>query len=304
MPASAHRSAASERTRLLAATPPDDHQGLDLLLVTGAQRLGDHRVGHALLERRGDVRGADAGVAGRGHVAGHRALEAGEGEAQRRVALPHERAREPDGARVALARGPVDRGTAGVRQPEQPGHLVEGLARGVVEGVGEVHDRRAHQVAHREQAGVAAAHDERDAAVGQRAVHEGVGRGVAGQVVHAVERDVRARARRPWRRRRRRAARSPGPGPAVTATAPTSCQASPASSIAACIVGTIACTCARAAISGTTPPNRTCSSMLEASASPSSTPSRTRPTPVSSHEVSMPRTTVTGVILPTATLGP
>src|SRR6476469_1375727 len=56
--------------------------------------------------------------------------------------------------------------------------------------------------------------------------------------------------------------------------------------------------CARAAISGTTPPKRACSSMLDASASPSSTPSSTKPTPVSSQDVSIPITIVTGSIVP------
>ena len=115
----------------------------------------------------------------------------------------------------------------------------------------------------------------------------------AGEVVDAVERHAE-RERRRLRRGDADVERGGrGPGPAVTATAPTWCHSRPASSSAARIVGTIACTWARAAISGTTPPKRACSSMLEARASPSSTPSRTKPTPVSSHDVSMPITIVT-----------
>src|SRR5687767_14183728 len=64
----------------------------------------------------------------------------------------------------------------------------------------------------------------------------------------------------------------------------------PAVSHARSIVGTIASRWARLATSGTTPPNRACSSTLLATASASRVWPRTMPTPVSSHDVSMPRT--------------
>src|SRR4051812_27834727 len=79
------------------------------------------------------------------------------------------------------------------------------------------------------------------------------------------------------------------PGPEVTAIASTSSTVAPASASARWTVGTIASRCAREAISGTTPPNRSCSSTEVASASASSVCPRTSPTPVSSHEVSNPR---------------
>src|SRR3954452_8608164 len=79
------------------------------------------------------------------------------------------------------------------------------------------------------------------------------------------------------------------PGPLVTATASTSAGLIPAVSQARRIVGTIASRCARLATSGTTPPNRACSSTLDAIASASSVCPRTIPTPVSSHDVSIPR---------------
>src|SRR4051794_37481495 len=63
----------------------------------------------------------------------------------------------------------------------------------------------------------------------------------------------------------------------------------PALSHARLTVGVIASRCAREATSGTTPPNRACSSTLEAIASASSVRPRTMPTPVSSQEVSIPR---------------
>src|SRR3954471_11716750 len=80
------------------------------------------------------------------------------------------------------------------------------------------------------------------------------------------------------------------PGPEVTATASTSSIVAPASVRARCTVGTMASRCAREAISGTTPPKRSCSAMEVASASASRVCPRTSPTPVSSQEVSKPRT--------------
>ena len=81
------------------------------------------------------------------------------------------------------------------------------------------------------------------------------------------------------------------PGPAVTAIASTSSSLSCAVSKAARSVGTIASTWAREAISGITPPKRTCSSTEDATALASSVVPRTMPTPVSSQLVSIPRTT-------------
>src|SRR5690349_11537926 len=69
-----------------------------------------------------------------------------------------------------------------------------------------------------------------------------------------------------------------------------SARVTPASSSARCMVGTIASRWARLATSGTTPPNRACWSTLDASASASRVWPRTMPTPVSSQEVSIPRT--------------
>src|SRR4051812_46617931 len=81
-----------------------------------------------------------------------------------------------------------------------------------------------------------------------------------------------------------------GPGPEVTATASTSSTVAPASASARCTVGTMASRCAREAISGTTPPKRSCSAIDVASASASSVCPRTSPTPVSSQDVSNPST--------------
>ena len=80
------------------------------------------------------------------------------------------------------------------------------------------------------------------------------------------------------------------PGPEVTAMASTSSSVTPASARASRSVGTKASRCAREAISGMTPPNRTCSSMEEDTVLVSRCVPRTIPTPVSSQEDSMPRT--------------
>src|SRR5688572_4227547 len=80
------------------------------------------------------------------------------------------------------------------------------------------------------------------------------------------------------------------PGPLVTATASMSLRATPAVSAARSMVGTIASRWARLATSGTTPPKRACSSTLLATVSARRVCPRTMPTPVSSQEVSIPRT--------------
>ena len=56
------------------------------------------------------------------------------------------------------------------------------------------------------------------------------------------------------------------------------------------MAGKIASTCARAATSGTTPPNLACSATLDAISFANSFRPRTIPTPVSSHDDSIPKT--------------
>src|SRR6478735_1259861 len=86
------------------------------------------------------------------------------------------------------------------------------------------------------------------------------------------------------------------PGPLVTATASMSFSAMPAVSTARSIVGTIASRWARLATSGTTPPKRAWSSTLLATVSARRVWPRTMPTPVSSQEVSIPRTSGSSVM--------
>ena len=197
--------------------------------------------------------------------------------------------REVDRHRAALARHAVDVRSAGERQPEHAGDLVERLTGGVVDGAAE----RAHvvgDVRHQQQAGVATGHQQSPswARRAGRARRRPPRRGRPG--------GSRRTAGRRARRQSAFAAATPTsraparPGPAVTAIASRSASRTPASRQARSIVGTIASRWARLATSGTTPPNRACSSTLLATASTSSCSPRTIPTPVSSQEVSMPST--------------
>ena len=62
---------------------------------------------------------------------------------------------------IAAGRRPVDLRPAGIRQPEQPGDLVEGLPRGVVDGLAEQLDV-VGEVADEQQGGVTAGDEQGD----------------------------------------------------------------------------------------------------------------------------------------------
>ena len=111
-------------------------------------------------------------------------------------------------------------GPPGYGRPKQAAHLVEGLARGVVEGVAQLGDAGG-DVLDEQQRRVAAADDERHGAVGELAVHELVDHGVADHVVDAVERPVE-RERQRLRRGDAHRERAHEPGPDATAIASTS----------------------------------------------------------------------------------
>ena len=120
-------------------------------------------------------------------------------------------AREVDRHRAALARHAVHVRSAGERQPEHAGDLVERLTGGVVDGAAE----RAHvvgDVGDQQQDGVAAARPASPRGLRQRAVLElcRPRRGPPGGSRRTAA--CRARRRAPWPRRHRRAGRRPGPG--------------------------------------------------------------------------------------------
>src|SRR5207247_837140 len=68
--------------------------------------------------------------------------------------------RKPDRLGVALAREPVDRGTAGIFEPEEPSNLVERFSRRVVDGLTE--HTVTPVVLHRDQERVTTGDDEGD----------------------------------------------------------------------------------------------------------------------------------------------
>ena len=159
--------------------------------------------------------------------------------------------------------------TAGERQPEQPRHLVERLARRVVDGAP---SERTSSVTSGTSSRTECPPDTSSAIVGSGSgpcssdVHRDVGR----EVVHAVQRHAerdRERLRRGDADQQRAGeAGAGGHGDRVEVGEP---RRRPRGS-ARSIVGTIASRCARLATSGTTPPKRACSSTLLATASASS----------------------------------
>jgi hypothetical protein len=150
-PAAAHRSSAGARTRELAATPPTTTRVSTPCAVQGGDRLTGQHIGDRLLKRGGAV-GHRQGLSSVPlRPTGRGGLQPGEREGVRIITRPGERPGEGDRAGVALARRPVDGRPAGVRQPEDPRDLVEALARRVVEGVAEVRDRIAGQIADEQQ---------------------------------------------------------------------------------------------------------------------------------------------------------
>ena len=106
------------------------------------------------------------------------------------MALPvlggRQSAGEADSLAVPLLGEPVHVRPAGVGQTEQTADLVEGLARGVVEGAAQLDDVGG-DVPDAQKIGVAAGDDEPDEALGQGAVHQLIDRQVPDDVVDAVD---------------------------------------------------------------------------------------------------------------------
>ena len=106
------------------------------------------------------------------------------------MALPvlggRQSAGEADRLAVPLLGEPVHVRPAGVGQTEQTADLVEGLARGVVEGAAQLDDVGG-DVPDAQKIGVAAGDDEPDEALGQGAVHQLIDRQVPDDVVDAVD---------------------------------------------------------------------------------------------------------------------
>ena len=117
--------------------------------------LVDEHVDDGLLEAGGHVLGGHVGVGP--HVVDDRRLEPAEAEVQPVV---EHRPGEGDGGRVAVDGSSVDGRPARVAEAEEPRHLVEGLAGGIVDGLAE--QPVPAVVDHLDQHRVAAGHEERD----------------------------------------------------------------------------------------------------------------------------------------------
>ena len=145
------------------------------------------------------------------------------------------RDRERERLRISLAREAVERRAARVAEPEQPGALVEGLARGVVE-------RRAdHAVAraarHVEQQRVPAAREQREERRLERLGLEVERRDVRVQVVDRDERQARSDQASAFAAETPTSSAPISPGPRVTATASTSASVASASASASATTG-------------------------------------------------------------------
>ena len=96
------------------------------------------------------------------HVARDRGLEPGKAERVRLVGRPGHPAGKQDRVPVTGTRQIVEHLAAWVAQPQQPGHFVVGLPRGVVDGAAQFDDRLAERP-HVQQVSVAAGHQQRHA---------------------------------------------------------------------------------------------------------------------------------------------
>ena len=100
-----------------------------------------------------------------------------------------ERARKPDGLRVAAFCSPIDLRPARVVESENASHLVEGLAGGVVDGLAEQFDI-VNQVANQQQGCVPTANQQRDGRGLNLPALEHVNANVPNQVVDGIDRLV------------------------------------------------------------------------------------------------------------------
>ncbi len=193
IPAASQRCWASARSRELAATPPPS-SSVSIPRSRAARTAFAVSTSTTASWKDAATSATGTGVPARCSASTCRATAVFSPEKEKSNAASRGPVRPRGNAtarRVAVAGHPVDVRAARERQPEQPGHLVERLAGGVVDGGAERGDR-AGQVGHVEQAGVAAGHQQGQARR-QRAVLQGVHRDVRGQVVHPVQRHLPGR---------------------------------------------------------------------------------------------------------------
>ena len=294
-PAPSARSSASARSREFAATPPPISRSLDALVGGGVERLAGQHVADRLLERRRDVRDRHrlAGPLAGLDPARDGGLEPGEREVEAvplQVARGGQPAREVDrtrGRRSRAARsmcGPPGNGSPSSRATlsnASPAASSMVAPSGSTPPVTSSTSSRLR---------VPAADQQRHARLGQRAVLELVDGDVRGEVVDAVDRLAQPDAPAPWPRPRRRAAPRPGPGrwsPRSRRRRAAGCRRSrrPARSSAPSPRGAPGWRPRARRRRTARAPRRCWRPRRRAASCP-----RTMPTPVSSQEVSIPRT--------------
>ncbi len=171
----------------------DRHRG-DLVLGGGRDRLGDEGVDDRLLEGGRQPVDGDRlpAVTVARDLAQHGGLQARKREVVAALRPGSRKARR----RAGPGGGGADRRTPRIRQSQQPSHLVEGLARRVVDGLAE--QCIAPVVAHQDELGMSAADHEaeqrerrlRGEWLGGGGIGQPVGIDVALDVVHANQRQV------------------------------------------------------------------------------------------------------------------
>ena len=288
-PSASHTSRNCSRSNEFAATPPPRHRPFAPTSAAARRALRQQHVDDCLLERRGDVGGAHVGV--RADVAHDRGLEPAEREVEALVRASPAGTRSRSDRRSSRAGrspgrpGSRDRGTARpCRTPPRRRRRSSGRAAGTSRG-------RASRRASCDHPTRAA----RPRAAAGRAPPTSPRRGAPrGGSRRRTARPTPARA--PSRRSRRRAVSRRAPGRRSRATASMRSSSMPASTIACAITGVSISTCARPAISGTTPPKRAWrSTWLDTTDESTFVPPMTTAAAVSSQLVSMPRMHVLGV---------
>ena len=275
MPAASHRSCGQRPQPRVGRDAAADEQVVDAVLPAGEHRLAGQHVDDRLLEARRDV-GDRHRLARRARAASTQratAVLSPENEKSNRCRSRSRPVVRPRGKSMAT-RSPsrAARSTCGPPGNGRPSTRAtlsnaSPAASSIVAPSGRT---SCGHVGHEQQRGVAAGDEQRQRRLGQRAVLDDVDGDVGGEVVDAVQRLAEGDGERlgrgdadQQRAGQPRAGRHRDRVEVARAGRPASRQARS-------IVGTIASRCARLATSGTTPPNRACSSTLLATASTSS----------------------------------
>ena len=213
-------------------------------------RISDSRCGFA-------VRSIE--FAGAGDQIAHGRLQAAEAEVEP-VGVVQQRPRKAVFGWVAAAGRSFDRRPAGIRQAEQAGDFVERLAGRIVDRAAQ--RREIGRAGAAIEVRMAAAYDQANAGKHIAAAGQPAGVDVGLQMIDRHQRQIRRPAQIAFAAVSPTSSEPARPGVFATATASKSASVRPALRSASSITGRIRSTCARDAISGTTPPNRSCKCIL------------------------------------------